>query len=394
MSYPEAIEWYHRGIKYSERGKVEKAISAYKKALSIWEFKEGWVNLGNCYRETGDDVKAADAYNKSLDSSMPDANMKFWDKYPLGLNNMGLLAYKYGHDDIAIEYYNTAIKADRRVTQAVFNKSLAMLRQCCSLKSDAWMLAWKLYRARFLVDKPVTLRSSRGDLELWDGVTSVDSIVVVAEQGLGDLFMFGRYLPYLKNFTNEIYVQTPYGGGDVFSELGWNVVSDAGASPATHGVPLGELARLFAHNPIPPGDYGRSLLKSGGSGVGFVSRGNPSHANDKNRSYFGNWFANKGYVPLNPLEGSPATTWMETVSLVNSVEYVITVDTSMVHLCGVMGKECYLLQPFADSDFRWGDDSMGTMNVWYPSVKVVRNPMSWEKTFENLEGLIASRKSS
>ena len=112
MSYPEAIEWYHKGTKYHDSKKFEKGVAALKKSLGIWEFKESWINLGNCYKGMGEDQLACDAYTKAMDASMPDAHMKFWAKYPLALINMGLMAYRYGHDDIAIEYYNAALGSD------------------------------------------------------------------------------------------------------------------------------------------------------------------------------------------------------------------------------------------------------------------------------------------
>lgn len=392
MSYPEALDWYIKGLRYIDNKKWDKAISCYKKSVGIWEFKENLVNLGNCYKAIGDDQLACEMYVKANDPSTPDINMKFWKEYPIALNNLGLMSYRYGHDDIALEYFNKALKLNPASSDAMFNKSITLLRMCCSGKSDQWMLAWKLYRARFAVANPVKLQSSQGELKDWDGISTVDGLAVVCEQGVGDLFMFGRYFPYLRNFTSKIYIQTPFGGGDIMKTLGWDTVFDAGTTDASHCVPLGELARLFAHREIPPGDYGRSLLKPGGTGVGYVSRGNKRHINDHQRSYFGPYFKQRGWLPLNPAEGSTSKSWLETVDLVNSVEYVVTVDTSMAHLCGIMGKECYMLQPLMESDFRWGDDSMGTDNVWYPSVKVVRNPASWDETFARLEELIASRK--
>jgi hypothetical protein len=70
---------------------------------------------------------------------------------------------------------------------------------------------------------------------------------------------------------------------------------------------------------------------------------------------------------------------------------VITVDTALAHLCGACGIECWVLMPLNTPDFRWGDSSMGAKNIWYDSVRVIRNPNSWEKVFEEVNSLLRKR---
>lgn len=67
-SNPEAIKAYNEGIKYDESEKNDKALEAYKKAISIDpEFAFAWDNLGLCYRKQGNYDKAIECYNKSLE---------------------------------------------------------------------------------------------------------------------------------------------------------------------------------------------------------------------------------------------------------------------------------------------------------------------------------------
>jgi hypothetical protein len=47
--------------------------------------------------------------------------------------------------------------------------------------------------------------------------------------------------------------------------------------------------------------------------------------------------------------------------------------------------------PLHDSDFRWGDSSMGFDNVWYSSVKVIRNPGTWEEALDIVSKLLELR---
>ena len=80
--------------------------------------------------------------------------------------------------------------------------------------------------------------------------------------------------------------------------------------------------------------------------------------------------------------------FLDTAKLINSVDVVITVDTSVLHLAGAMGKETYGLLAH-DPDPRWGKASDHT--PWYPSVKFIRQPKKgdWESVFTRLEQLLA-----
>ena len=71
---------------------------------------------------------------------------------------------------------------------------------------------------------------------------------------------------------------------------------------------------------------------------------------------------------------------------------VVSVDTSLVHMCGSLGRECWMLQPLKETDFRWGDSSMGEDNIWYPSVRIIRNPGSWTQTFKIIMDKLKNHK--
>jgi ADP-heptose:LPS heptosyltransferase len=89
----------------------------------------------------------------------------------------------------------------------------------------------------------------------------------------------------------------------------------------------------------------------------------------------------KGTKHINALD---INSWEDTCEAIEAMDLIITVDTSVAHLAGCLGKECWMLQPLKDTDFRWGLDSMGSKNDWYDSVKVFRNPNSWDVVFKQV----------
>jgi hypothetical protein len=86
-----------------------------------------------------------------------------------------------------------------------------------------------------------------------------------------------------------------------------------------------------------------------------------------------------------------SSSWGDTINNIRSLDLVITIDSGIAHLCGAMGVECLVLMPLRNSDFRWGDSSMGTSNLWYPSVRVIRNPGNWDAVMTKVEEYVRSK---
>jgi hypothetical protein len=61
----------------------------------------------------------------------------------------------------------------------------------------------------------------------------------------------------------------------------------------------------------------------------------------------------------------------DTAALVENLDLVITVDTSMAHLAGALAKPVWVVIPF-QSDFRWLIDR--TDSPWYPTMRLFRQP--------------------
>ena len=77
----------------------------------------------------------------------------------------------------------------------------------------------------------------------------------------------------------------------------------------------------------------------------------------------------------------------DTASAIQYLDLVISVDTSVAHLAGAMGKPTWLLLPFS-SDWRWGHPRSGENTKWYESMKMYRQrkpETDWIWLFQNVK---------
>ena len=90
----------------------------------------------------------------------------------------------------------------------------------------------------------------------------------------------------------------------------------------------------------------------------------------------------KNYDCLTDL-GSTFKTCDDTLGAIENLDLVITVDTSVAHLSGALGKKTFLLLPYC-SDWRWFDNDNKT--EWYDSIKIYKqtNPKTWDDVFERI----------
>ena len=376
---------FNRATKYLEKGNTNKAISFFKKTLREREFKEAYLNLGNAYRLVDKVDLATECYLHAASLDVPFYDGKY-GAYSLAYCNLGLLEYYLGNDDNAIAFYTACLDLDPLHMDAIWNYSTTLLRKGCSGEDINWDTAWKMYSYRFKRSSAVRITNS---LHEWDGVSFVDKIVVLSEQGIGDKLMFGRYIHMLSAYCNTVVVQC-HPSLDIFFSS-WETCREPTDG---YGIPICSLAKIFGFAPAQWLNFGPRKVIDGK--IGIVASGSVTHANNRNRSAPGHYFSvlsefgnlsnlSPTVLNISGITEEGSLDWNKTIESVLSCSLVISVDTSIVHLCGSLGVPCLVLQPLAETDFRWGNKNLDYWeSYWYPSVTVIRNPGSWKKTFEKV----------
>lgn len=88
---------------------------------------------------------------------------------------------------------------------------------------------------------------------------------------------------------------------------------------------------------------------------------------------------NMGIVDMSPF----LQNFDDLAAIINSLDYIVSVDTAPVHLAGAMGKKVFLATPYTP-DWRWQIN--GEKTDWYPNVRIFRQevPEEWDLPFAQI----------
>lgn len=407
---PDSIEQFNRGVKYLNKKRWDKALSLFKKAVKGAPLKEVWLNMGNAYAQQDLEDDALSCFLKAADPRTPFSNGDT-GPYSLAENNLGLLNFRNGRTRKAIEHYQNSIElSEGKNGDPIWNYANAYLKLCCSLEESDWDLAWRLYRHRFFRTTPTPIDNR---ITEWDKLSKVETLVVLSEQGQGDKIQFGRHLHQLKAYCDVLVVQVPDCLKPVFEPHGYYCVEDitpwvgVGAS----SVAFCDLHQIFGYDSVPAAwiehhHYTPRVFEGTRPKIIVEWAGSSNHANDRHRSTtpehflklsaYGDLYSFRSKAPRGITALNTQEDWHGSIEAILGSDLVITVDTSVVHVCGALNHPCIMLQARKETDWRWGEPSMGWNNVFYPSVMIARNPCNWPKTFEGVykkvEEILAKNK--
>jgi Tfp pilus assembly protein PilF len=315
--------------------------------------------------------------------------------------NLGLARVAQLDLDGAAEDYSAALRAQPASPHGRLNRAILML------KRGEWERGWREFEWRYRLPEPGRPRARPLRQPLWRGEAARGKTLLIhAEDGLGDTIQFVRYAPLAaaRGLRVIVEAQKPLVGLLRGLEGVEAVVADGESLPRfdlhcpTLSLPIAfgttpenvPDAPYLAADPALAAAWGRRLERlPRGRRVGLAWSGNPANLKDHVRSLppellrpllaaRGARFVSlqKGGAPLP--EGAEVTDLMadvadfsDTAAVIENLDLVISVDTSVAHLAGAMGKPVWLLNRY-NGCWRWLAGRADS--PWYPSMRVFSQP--------------------
>jgi len=261
------------------------------------------------------------------------------------------------------------------------------------LSQGRYAEGWPLYDARHQVPELGLLKPGLPYPE-WRGEPLAGKrLLIFPEQGFGDQIMFARFAPLLRDRGAKVTLICNLLLARLFEGLGVEVIAASGAvefADPDYWVMSGSVAGRAVAGPqeVPAEPYLFATPSAPGGGVGVVTQGNPKHANDANRSLFGRDAERLLALPSArslALADTGAQDFADTAAIVAGLDLVVTVDTSVAHLAGAMGKPVWILIPSLMTDWRWMEGR--TDSPWYPTARLYRQarPGDWSEVLDRVE---------
>ena len=402
------------GNAYRANGMPEAALASYGQTLALRpDFPQAFNNMGVLMGEMG-------LIDGSLASFQQAIRLK--PDYAEVYSNMGNVLKSRRRCNEALAAYSQALEVRPDYHGARLNLAIGLLQV------GRWDEGWEEYRSRWLTGALAKQRVTFFQPE-WNGEPlEGKSILFYGEQGYGDLLQFVRYAILLKERGARVIVlchkglvrlfQTAKGVDEVRPfddpprEFDYHLaMMSAPRVFATTPDSIPALVPYLAADPMEAEGWRKRLAELPGLKVGLVWSGDPrphdlaANMLDKQRSMSLQAFAFLKNIPsisvVSLQKGGPSaqvkdspfpiTDWMEeitdfaaTAALVDGLDLVVSVDTSMVHLAGAIGKPVWILSRF-DGCWRWLLDREDT--DWYPSARLFLQtaPNDWAAALAKLE---------
>jgi tetratricopeptide (TPR) repeat protein len=428
MCYRQAIElspaWPeahgHLSNALYDLGLFEEAAAAAEAAIALRPgYAEAHSNRGNALRALLRSEEAEAEYRTAI--SLQPESAAF-------LSNLGCALTDQRRLDEALEVQRRALAINPDFVDARYNHAISLLL------AGQLELGWQYYEARWQLpwNPPRSFARPRWQGEPLAGRT----ILLRAEQGLGDMLQMARYVPLVAARGGRVLLEVHPPLVRLLTNLSgvWRVVSlGAELPPFDLHCPMFSLPLAFATrlDTIPAAPYLKAdpaLASPGlvarwhdqfgsrnGLRVGLVWQGASqigSHVN-RERSITVDEFASLASIPgvkLYGLQKDPDAAsaeraaalgiidlmrdvedFADTAAIVAELDLVISIDTSTAHLAAAMGKPVWLLSRYSGC-WRWLTDREDS--PWYPNLRLYRQDASrnWGQVIAQVERDLHSLK--
>jgi tetratricopeptide (TPR) repeat protein len=399
----------NRGTVLGELQRWDDAVTAYEKAIALDpSYAEAFYNRGLALH----DLRRLEDALASFDEAIA-----LRGDYAQAHHNRGAVLQDLLRPDAAIRAYGEAIRLSPDNAESYANQAY------CQLQLGHFEDGWRLHEWRKKLPRPVGHRALAQPLWLGREALTNKTIFVHWEQGYGDTIQFCRYAKLLASLGGRVVMSVQDPLHRLLSQLRGpqiEILRDAEAPqrfdyhcpmmslPFALGTTLQTIPsapRYLASDPGLRQGFAARLAVRTKPRVGIAWSGSASHRNDRNRSIDSavlaplfsidaQWISlqyGAGPSPHPKLQypNGPWQDFADTAAMIDCVDLVVTVDTSVAHLAGALGKPTFVLLPF-NSDWRWllqRDDS-----PWYPSLRLFRQSSgeSWEGVIRRVGEAIAN----
>lgn len=440
----------NRGVALTGLSQHAEALESYDKALAIDpNYVEALTNRGAALKDLNRPMEALASYDRAV-AIKPDL--------ALALTNRGVVLEGLNRHAEALASYDRALAIKPDCVDALTNRavalrylnrhaeSLASSTQALAIKPDFaqaqlnesfcrlligdFELGWEKYEWRWSVKDNFDTPRRNFAQPLWIGREDIagKTILLHAEQGLGDTIQFCRYAqavaegraamvilevpPMIKSLVSGIRgARQVLARGEPLPAFDFHC--PLLSLPLAFGTRLETVPAVVPYLSVSTGLMAKWRARLGSTDmprVGIVWSGRPQHKNDHNRSIALSRLlplAGAG-VSLISLQkeirvedqelladarvildlGQSLKDFSDTAALVSQLDLVVAVDTSVAHLAGALGRPVWILLPFAP-DWRWLLDREDS--PWYPTARLFRQPATgdWDSVIERVRDELA-----
>jgi tetratricopeptide (TPR) repeat protein len=407
------------GIACAALGRLDEAVAEFDAALAVIPGHPAvHYNRALALQDLGRYAEAVQAHDRALAAA---------PQHAAAWLHRGRALAALKRVDEALASYGKAGALRKGDPDVAFSEALALLAR------GDYQNGFAKYEARWRRTGMPALPSRRQPLWLGEYPLAGKTVLLHAEQGLGDTIQFARYVPLLAATGPKKIVL------EVQSELTALLARlDGGASVIARGAPpppfdlhcpLGSLPLAmgtdFANVPAPIpylaaddgalAKWSARLVALKRPRVALAWSGNPNHYNDRNRSIpfarlapilaqsacflsvqrdlRGEDAERLAAEPRMTHLGGELENFTDTAAVLALCDLVIAADTAVAHLAGAMGRPLWVLIPFAP-DWRWTLN--GEASPWYPAARLFRQSAlgDWDaviaRVAEELDRFVAS----
>jgi hypothetical protein len=358
---------YRQAMAAQQEGRLDEAERCYLDIVAAVEHPVCLHNLGAIYDRTGRVGSAGQWYRRAAAAAPDDP-----DRHAaLGVH------LRTVRDFVAAEAALRRVLAlDPDFPAAAADLGIVLLAQ--GRLKEAWPLQ-EHRPARVNLAKSLSTPEWRGES------LAGKRLFIWREGGFGDQILAARFLPQLRDAASVVYAGLS-ALQRLFEPLGVEYLpAEGGIKAPAHDVwslPLSLPHCLGATlETLPPAPYLSGRARPAGGRIGVVWRGSPANRNEPFRALpeaaGRRLLSLPGAISLEP-QDTGAQDFQDTADIIAGLDLVISVDTSVAHLAGAMGRPVWVLLAAHALDWQWPRTER---TAWYSSARIFSQttPGDWDE---------------